>query len=403
MMRRPVSVLAAVCTVAALLVSCATETDEETTSHETSAESSSVQDTATFSAPATSSSQPLPTSTPPSQEEIARDRIPTDQRAKIASLMVVGVTDFDDALEKLEQGAGGIFIASWSNPELLTQSGRNIVTLREIIDRPFSVSIDFEGGRVQRHAEILGTRKSPRQLAESKTPAEVEEYARHIGDSLRWHGVTVNFAPVLDVETAHLDVVGDRAFSRDPEIAGKYGAAFARGLAAANISPVYKHFPGHGQASGDTHLELAVTPPLAELAAHDLRTYSVALKETPAAVMMGHMLVPDLGDGTSPASLDPAAYELLRSGDYPAGVPFNGLVFTDDLSGMRAITDHYSLPDAVSMALSAGADQALFSTVGNFLAVLDGVEEAMKKGQIPAEQIDESAYRVQQQLLETGH
>lgn len=327
---------------------------------------------------------------------------PEEQRAQVASLMVVGVTDYDDALAKLQQGAGGIFITSWANPELLTTPGRNIVALREAVGRPFSVSIDFEGGRVQRHAEVLGPRYSPRHLAETMTPQQVEEHARHLGNSLRWHGVTVNFAPVLDVDTAALEVVGDRSFSRDPRIAGEYGAAFARGLTAAGIVPVYKHFPGHGQASGDTHHELAVTPPLDQLKTHDLVPYTVALPAAPAAVMVGHMVVPGLGDGQTPSTLEPAAYDLLRSGTYPGGVPFDGLIYTDDLSGMRAITDRHPLPAAVALALGAGADQALFSNVTDFPAVIDAVMAAINTGQISAAQITASAERVQHQLARSG-
>ncbi|WIM70815.1 glycoside hydrolase family 3 N-terminal domain-containing protein [Corynebacterium suedekumii] len=327
---------------------------------------------------------------------------PEEQRAQVASLMVVGVTDYDDALAKLQEGAGGIFITSWANPELLTTPGRNIVALREAVGRPFSVSIDFEGGRVQRHSGILGPRYSPRHLAETMTPQQVEEHARHLGNSLRWHGVTVNFAPVLDVDTAALEVVGDRSFSRDPHVAGEYGAAFAQGLRAAGIVPVYKHFPGHGQASGDTHHELAVTPPLDQLKAHDLVPYTVALADVPAAVMVGHMVVPGLGDGQTPSTLEPAAYDLLRSGDYPGGVPFDGLIYTDDLSGMRAITDRHPLPLAVSLALGAGADQALFSNVTDFPAVIDAVVAAINTGQIPAGQIAESAQRVRLQQRESG-
>ncbi|WP_290218004.1 glycoside hydrolase family 3 N-terminal domain-containing protein [Corynebacterium atrinae] len=330
-----------------------------------------------------------------------RERVPQDQRAKVASLLVVGVANFDDALAKLQQGAGGIFIPSWADAELLTAQGRDITELRRVIGRPFSVSIDFEGGRVQRHEEVLGSHSSPRELASTMSVEQVEEHAHRLGESLRRHGITVDFAPVIDVDTAALDVVGDRAFSTDPTRAGEYGAAFARGLQAAGITPVFKHFPGHGQASGDTHYELAVTPPLDQLKAHDLVPYTIALREKRAAVMVGHMVVPGLGEAL-PASLNPAAYQLLRSGEYPNGIPFTGLIYTDDLAGMRAITDKHPLPLAVSMAIAAGADQALFSSVSDFNDVISSVEAAVNTGQIPQQQIDDSAYRVQRQLLDSG-
>lgn len=354
----------------------------------------------------TASSTAVPTSsTPPVEltpEELARQRVPEEQRAKAASLMVVGVNNYDDALAKLRQGVGGIFITSWADPELLTTPGRNIVALREAVGRPFSVSIDYEGGRVQRHEHVIGSRISAREMAATMSPQEVENYARDLGHALRWHGVTVNFAPVLDVDAAGLEIVGDRAFSTDPQIAGDYGAAFARGLSAAGVTPVFKHFPGHGQASGDTHLELAVTPPVEQVIAHDLPPYAAALASADGAVMVGHMVVPGLGDGFSPSSLDPAVYELLRSGNYPGGAPFTGVIYTDDLTGMRAITDQHTLPRAVVAAVQAGADRPLFSSGGELAAAIDALDAAVTAGQVPGERLEESAYRVQLQLLTSG-
>ena len=389
---RPLAALLAAGALAGALVSCAGEAErpEDTAATGTAATEAPTGTTATT------------TSRAPEPAEIARARVPEEQRAKAASLMVVGVDNYDDALWKLQQGVGGIFITSWANPELLTTPGRNIVALREAVGRPFSVSIDFEGGRVQRHEHVLGPRLSARDMAATMTPEQVEHYAREIGDSLRWHGVTVDFAPVLDVDAAGLEVVGDRAFSTDPHVAGEYGAAFARGLAAAGVTPVFKHFPGHGQASGDTHHELAVTPPVEQVIAHDLPPYAVALGQAGGAVMVGHMIVPGLGDGVSPSSLDPAVYQLLRSGNYPGGRPFEGVAYTDDLTGMRAVTDRHTLPQAVVAAVRAGADRPLFSSGGDLIPAIDALDAAVTAGEVPAERLDTAAYRVQLQLLDSG-
>ena len=100
----------------------------------------------------------------------------------------------------------------------------------------------------------------------------------------------MDFAPVLDVDGNGLEVVGDRSFSTDPVQAGEYGAAFARGLDSAGVKAVFKHFPGHGRASGDTHLAEAVTPPLEELEGHEFIPIKAALPQAPnAALMMGHL------------------------------------------------------------------------------------------------------------------
>lgn len=387
--RRVLTTLAAGA-LAAGVVGCAQTDGGETAAVTTTSESSV-------------STPPPPTTTaPPTPEDIARANVPEDRRARAASLMVVGVDNYDDALWKLQQGVGGIFIPSWAHPELLGTEGRNIAALRREIGRSFSVSIDFEGGRVQRHAGILGPRMSPREMAATMSPEQVEAYARDLGESLRRHGVTVDFAPVLDVDAGGLEIVGDRSFSRDPILAGEYGAAFARGLRAAGITPVFKHFPGHGQASGDTHHMLAVTPPVEAVVAHDLPPYAVALPQTEAGVMVGHMVVPGLGDGVTPSSLDPAAYQLLRTGNYPGGRPFDGVVYTDDLTGMRAVTDRYSLPEAVVFAVRAGADRPLFSSGGALVAAIDALDRAVAEGVVPAERLASAAFRVQLQLFHTG-
>ena len=390
---RVVSTFLAAGALAGGLVGCAGSGERDTPTSSAATTTTAATTTATT---ATS------TSVPPSPEDIARERVPEEQRAKAASLMVVGVDNFDDALWKLQQGVGGIFITSWANPELLTTPGRNIVALREAVGRPFSVSIDYEGGRVQRHEHVIGSWLSPRQMAEQMTPAQVESYATELGRVLRWHGVTVDFAPVLDVDAHGLEIVADRAFSADPVRAGEYGAAFARGLAAADITPVFKHFPGHGQASGDTHHQLAVTPPVEQVIAHDLPPYATALPQVDGAVMVGHMVVPGLGDGQTPSSLDPAVYELLRSGNYPGGRPFTGLTYTDDLTGMRAITDRHTLPQAVVAAVRAGVDQPLFSSGGALVAAIDALDAAVTAGEVPVGRLDEAAHRVQLQLLRTG-
>lgn len=357
----------------------------------------------TLESSTSTSSSPSPTTPPPPPAPAdPRERVPKDLHAKAASLLVVGVTDFDSALRALNLGVGGVIIPSWADPAIFTEEGRNIHALREIVDRPFTVAIDFEGGRVQRHTNVFGEFPPPRIMAQM-TPPEVRGMAFDIGTRLRAQGVTVDYAPLLDVDIAGLEIVGDRSFSHDPQIAADYGIAFAQGLIDAGVTPTFKHFPGHGQASADTHLDTAVTPPLDTLKDVDLKPYTQAIPAVPqASVMMGHMIVPGLGDGQTPATINPAAYELLRSGNYPGGVPFNGVAVTDDLSGMVAITSRMSTAEAVVATVAAGADQALWSSGANIGEAIGGLVAAVDSGEVPMSRIDEAAVRVQQQYIDTG-
>jgi len=213
------------------------------------------------------------------------------------------------------------------------------------------------------------------------------------GQAMRRLGITVDFAPVVDVTAAGDDtVIGDRAFGADAMTVTDYAGAYARGLRDAGVLPVLKHFPGHGSASGDSHAEGVVTPPLAELQTSDLVPYRTLTTQAPVGVMVGHMQVPGL-TGSDPASLSPAAYGLLRSGDY-GGAPFNGPVFTDDISSMRAITDRYGVPDAALRALQAGADTALWVSTGEVPAVLDRLETALAGGELSQSRVDQSVLRM---------
>ena len=126
---------------------------------------------------------------------------------------------------------------------------------------PLAVSVDEEGGRVSRLSSLIGATPSARVLAQTKTPDEVYQLALDRGRQMRGLGITIDFAPVVDVSNQGDDtVIGDRSFSNDPAVVTTYAGAYARGLRDAGLLPVLKHFPGHGHASGDSHKGGVVTP-----------------------------------------------------------------------------------------------------------------------------------------------
>ncbi|WP_422742944.1 glycoside hydrolase family 3 N-terminal domain-containing protein [Mycobacterium sp. WMMD1722] len=314
-------------------------------------------------------------------------------RDKLAQLLMVGVTDAADARAVADtQHVGGIMIASWTDKSMLSDGSLTEIAANAT-PLPLAVSVDEEGGRVSRLSGLIGAQPSARDLAASSTPEQVYGIARERGQAMRRLGITIDFAPVVDVTAAAGDsVIGDRAFGDDPMTVTDYAGAYARGLRDAGVLPVLKHFPGHGSASGDSHAEGVVTPPLAELQDRDLVPYRTLTTQAPVGVMVGHMQVPGL-TGSDPASLSPAAYALLRSGNY-GGPPFNGPVFTDDISSMRAITDRYGVPDAALRALQAGADTALWVSTAEVPAVLDRLEKALAAGELSQSRVDQSVLRM---------
>ena len=107
---------------------------------------------------------------------------------------------------------------------------------------------------MERLSSLIGPAPSARVLAQTESPEQVYQLALDHGRTMRNYGVTIDFAPVVDVTNAPDDtVIGDRSFSNNPAVVTTYAGAYARGLRDAGVLPVLKHFPGHGRASGDSH------------------------------------------------------------------------------------------------------------------------------------------------------
>lgn len=307
-------------------------------------------------------------------------------REKLAQLLMVGVKDAADARNVVtENQVGGIFIGSWTDLGMLGGPLQDIKSQAKV---PLAVSVDEEGGRVSRLKSIIGTQPAPRDLAKSNTPEQVQAIAAERAKAMVAQGITIDFAPLLDVTNEDADnAIGDRSFSGDPATVTKYAGAYARGLREGGLTAVFKHFPGHGRASGDSHTGGVTTPPIGDMENLDLLPYKDLIGQNLAEVMVGHMVVPGL-TGKDQASLSAGAYGKLRE------LGFGGVAFTDDLSSMKAVTDEYPVPDAVLMALKAGADVALWVTTAEVPAVLDRLEKAVNDGDLPMERVDEALGRV---------
>lgn len=367
---------------AALLVSCGTDAEQASpaSSPGVSSPSSSV---------AVSSSEPAPAGC--GAPELARLTL----RQKLAQRLVVGVTGAADARQVVaDEQVGGIFIGSWTDLSMLTDGSAKKIA--ESADVPLMVSVDQEGGRVARLSSLGIDLPSAREVAAGATPAQVRAQARQAGEAMAKLGITVDYAPVVDVSSQNDDaVIGDRSYSADPKVVAEYAGAFARGLQDAGIMPVYKHFPGHGRSSGDSHTGAVRTPPLSELKNTDLAPYRTLLKNPgDAGVMMGHLIVPGLTAPDTPASISPRAINLLRTGTGYDAPPFDGVIFSDDLSGMKAITDKYSIDRAVLRAFQAGLDIGLWLSTDAVSKVLNTLEAAVKSGKLRRDRVDASVVRI---------
>jgi len=257
---------------------------------------------------------------------------------------------------------------------------------------PLVVAVDEEGGVVQRLGELLGHLPAAREMADG-TPDEARAVAAERAEALAALGFTMNLAPVVDVGGG--PGIGSRAFSDDPEVVVEYALAVATGIASAGLTPVFKHFPGHGRADADSHRTLPVTPRLDEMQGVDL----VPWRELPygavgAAVMVGHLDVPGLTYG-DPASLSKAAVDGLLRND----LGFSGVVIADYL-GMGAVTASTPQPEAAAAALVAGADLLIVgddespaASAAMVAMVALAIETALDEGSLAVDRLNEAVGR----------
>ncbi|MET9024904.1 glycoside hydrolase family 3 N-terminal domain-containing protein [Nocardia sp. NPDC004168] len=340
---------------------------------------------------ATTAAVPVTSSAPPDCNAGYLAQFTT--RQKLAQLLTVGVTGAADATNVVRnEQIGGIFVGGWTDQALLA-SGQ-IEQVKQAAKVPLIVTIDEEGGRVSRVRDLIGAAPSARQTAQTMSPDEFYSATLTRGRALKNLGVTVDFAPDVDVSSQPDDsVIGDRSFSDDPDVVTRYADAYIRAMREVGVGTVMKHFPGHGSGSGDSHTGAVRTPPLDQMQNTDLVPFR-NLIGSGAAVMVGHLDVPGLTTPNVPASISPEAMRLLREGTGYGAAPFQGPIFTDDLGGMAAITSRMSIEDAVEAALVAGADSALWITTDAVPQVLDRLEQAVSSGRLPMAQVDASVLRL---------
>jgi beta-N-acetylhexosaminidase len=263
----------------------------------------------------------------------------------------------EDVAALLGRGALGGIVLFKRNVASVQQVAALIAAARSAAPRGREpvVAVDQEGGRVARLKEPLAVLPPARSIAALDDPDLTRSAGRLVGLELSALGFTLDFAPVLDVDTNPASpVIGDRAFGASAETVIRHGLAFARGLREGGVLPCGKHFPGHGDAAVDSHLAL----PRVELPADRLRAVEMAPFAAYAAARLGpimtaHVVYPAL-DPDAPAT---ASREIL-TGELRGRLKFEGAVLTDDLE-MGAVSQVGGPPAAAVRALRAGADGLL--------------------------------------------
>ena len=211
---------------------------------------------------------------------------------------VEGLTLTDADKRRLQHPlVGGVILFSrnYKDPVQLSALTQEISDLRH---PPLPITVDHEGGRVQRFREGFTRLPAMRVLGElfARDPLAAEDGAVAVGlvlaSELRAHGVDFSFTPVLDLDWGRSGVIGDRSFSKDPQIVSRLAAALIRGLAKGGMGSCGKHFPGHGFVKADSHVDVPVDKrSLKAILADDAAPYGW-LSSTLTAVMPAHVVYP---------------------------------------------------------------------------------------------------------------
>lgn len=256
---------------------------------------------------------------------------------------------------------------------------------------PLSVSIDQEGGRVQRLRQPFPELPPMRTIGTTRRKSLAHLAGRVLGLALRTMGIDQNYAPVLDVDSnPDNPVIGDRAFSSDPHLVSRLGAAFIDGLQEMGVAACGKHFPGHGDTDLDSHLALPRLPhTLERLREVELPPFRAAARAGVAAMMSAHVLFPEI-DPNHPATLSEKVLRTLVREE----IRFDGVIVSDDLE-MKAITLNYGLEEAAVLAIAAGCDQILICKHPELLErAFEAIKAAVMEGRLSESKICESAERV---------
>jgi beta-N-acetylhexosaminidase len=290
----------------------------------------------------------------------------TDEQALAQTFMLgwVGAEPSPLIIEWIRsRNIGGVKIFGWNteNTRRLAQTVGELqtVSLAGRFNIPLLVATDQEGGWI-RHVKG-DTSETPGNMAigASGYPRDAYLSGYYIGRELALIGITMNFAPTVDLFTnRNSTLIGPRSFGSDPVRAGILGVAFMRGQQAAGIIPTAKHYPGHGDTPLDSHGILPrIYIPFETLWERELIPYRMLNSEGLPAIMTGHLAFPMTDGDSAPASLSSwFLKDVLRD-----KIGFKGVVVTDDLMMVGATSWGGSLSRTAKQALIAGNDIIMFS------------------------------------------
>ena len=279
----------------------------------------------------------------------------------------------DEKTMLLHPNTGGVILFT-RNFESIEQLESLVTEIHSLREPPLLVSVDHEGGRVQRFHE--GFTRIPAMASLGKLYKQNKDQAKHLAEKCGWLmaseclavGIDFSFAPVLDLGHGISGVIGDRAFGSTPDTISVLAHEFMLGMKRAGMAATGKHFPGHGSVKEDSHLAHPVDKrSLADIMMEDIIPFERMIDYGLAAIMPAHVIYPQV-DKKAAGYSEIWLQEILRK-----RLGFEGVIFSDDLS-MAAAAPVGNFTDRANTALNAGCDMVLVCNhTDEAKEVLDGL------------------------------
>lgn len=307
----------------------------------------------------------------------------------------------NDMITKIKQyNIGGVCLFA-RNIEQREQTINLNQNLQEVSKIPMFITVDEEGGEVSRIASNDNMQTTKFSSMEEVGNFDDEEYSYNVGSTIgreiKELGFNVDFAPVADVKTNEYNTeIGSRSFGSDAKLVGRMVAQVVKGLQDQGISATLKHFPGHGDAAEDSHEgAVNVENDIDRLRKVEFVPFKAGIKASADFVMVSHISISRITQNTVPASLSSLVLDkMLR-----IELGFEGIIITDAMD-MKSITSHYSSKQAALKSFKSGADIILMPE--NLEEAYNAILQAVKKGTITEERLNESVTRIIETKIRRG-
>ncbi|MEO5969480.1 MAG: beta-N-acetylhexosaminidase [Bdellovibrionia bacterium] len=318
----------------------------------------------------------------------------TEAQRALGELFIIGFSGLELAEETSafisQAGIGGVILFSLNadTPAQIAELTNEIKACRN--DTPMLISVDHEGGRVQRFKKGFTKIPEAAAIAAMNSPKLAFEISEIVAKELKAVGINLNFCPVADIATNPKNpVIGNRSYGITEEAVSKYVTAVIRGHLVHGVQVCVKHFPGHGDTSVDSHLALpSVDTPLEVLREREFKPFQKAFKARCGMVMTAHILNTKI-DSQFPATLSKIfLQDILRK-----ELRYEKLIVSDDLD-MKAIADNYGAEEAPRLALEAGCDMLIYRTEATARHGYESLIKALENQTLSAETVLRSVERV---------